>query len=70
MHVFLVSNSMSYKGEIDIGIRLHSRTWTSFFFRRLCCLVFKRQSFEILFCLTNSDVKARFSRAFVVVNPM
>ena len=23
---------MSYKGEIDIGIRLHSRTWTSFFF--------------------------------------
>jgi hypothetical protein len=21
-----------YKGEIDIGIRLHSRTWTTFFF--------------------------------------
>jgi hypothetical protein len=23
--------SMSYKGDIDIGIRLYSRTWTSFF---------------------------------------
>jgi hypothetical protein len=23
---------MSYKGEIDIGIMLHSRTWTYFFF--------------------------------------
>jgi hypothetical protein len=23
---------MSYKGEIDIGIRLHASTWMSFFF--------------------------------------
>jgi hypothetical protein len=31
---------MAYKGEIDIGIRLHSRTWTSFFFRNVSVVLF------------------------------
>ena len=49
----IISNSMSYiKGEIDIGIKVTLSHLDVFLLsRRLCCHVFKHESFEMLFCL-------------------
>ena len=53
---------MSYyiiKGEIDIGIRLHSRTWTSFFFPDGFVVLFlNTDSFVMLFCLNKQRRKS------------